>query len=213
MKTSMFLTVAGVATLLSTTALAADVSNASAKKMPDDSYVTISGTVESVQNEREFKLRDNTGTIGVDIKSNQSVVLKPGQYVTVSGTVDNDLGMVDIDATDVYAHKGFTRSVSDALRGMKGVSTSDAQAFNIKDLPKEGMVKVTGTVTDVDNEKEFTLRDESGSINVDIESNEKAALKKGARVTVIGSVDSGALGKDINATQVIVVADAQPAKN
>lgn len=207
MKKDIAIMGAGFAMLLSTTALA---TNEEVKKLPDDSVVTLSGTVDSVQNEREFTLRDTTGTIGVDIKSNESVVLKAGDSVTVSGLVDKDITGTDINASDVYVHKGFTRSVSDALKSMPGVSTNDATAYYIKDLPKQGMVKLTGTVKDVDNEKEFTLQDDTGTINVDIESTENAALTKGAKVTVIGSIDDKLTGKDINAVKVLVLADAKP---
>ena len=206
MKKHMIMS-AAMAALLSTTALA-ETPNANAKTMSDDSYVTITGFVESVDNEREFTLRDASGTISVDLAPNQSIVLEKGQQVTVSGTIDNDLGFVDVNAQNVYVHKGFTKNIGDAMKSIPGVSTSDAQAFNIKDLPDQGMVKITGTVSDVSNEKEFTLRDDTGTINVDIESNERAALTKGAEVTVIGKVDSGLLSKDIKASKVIVTADA-----
>lgn len=212
MKKHMMMSAALVAGLLSTTAMA-EMSNSNAKKMSDDSYVTISGTVDSVDNEREFTVRDGSGTIGVDLAPNESIVLKKGQQVTVSGTVDNDLGFVDVNAQNVYVHKGMTKSISDAMKSIPGVSTTDAQAFNIKDLPSQGMVKITGTVSDVNNEKEFTLRDDTGSINVDIVSDERAALTKGAEVTVIGNVDNGMMSKDIKATKVIVIADATPEKN
>ncbi|MGE0754039.1 MAG: NirD/YgiW/YdeI family stress tolerance protein [Alphaproteobacteria bacterium] len=198
------------AVLLSGTALA---NNEYVKELPDKSILTVTGTVDSVDNEREFTLRDSTGTIGVDIESNQSVVLKKGDTVTISGSVDKDITGTDINATDVYVHKGFTQSVSDTLKSIPGVSTTNASAYYIKDLPKEGVVKLTGMVADVDNEKEFTLRDDTGEINVDVESAANAALAKGAKVTVIGTVDSDLAGKDINAVEVIVVADAKAEKN
>jgi uncharacterized protein YdeI (BOF family) len=208
MKKHLIFSVAAMSAMLSTTALA-ETPNAAAKKLGDNSYVTISGVVDSVDNEREFTVRDASGTIDVDLAAKQSVVLKKGQHVTVSGIVDNDMGFVDVDATNVYVHKGLNKTVSDAVKSIPGISTSDAQAFNIKSLPNQGIVKISGTVTDVDNEKEFTLKDKTGSIDVDVASDENVILRKGAEVTVIGMVDSGVLGKDINATNVIVIADTQ----
>lgn len=195
---------AGMAALLSTTALAAGMT---IKSLPDEGTVTLHGTVDSVNNAHEFTLRDNTGTINVDIATDHSVVLKKGDEVTVTGSIDKDITGKDINASNVTVSKGLVRGVSDAVKSIPGVSTTDAQAFNIRDLPDNGMVKVSGTVSDVDNEKEFTLKDETGSINVDIESDERAALAEGARVTVIGRIDSGLLGKDIKASQVIVTSN------
>ncbi len=197
--------VAGVAALLSTTALAA-VSNI--KEMENGSQISITGTVESVKNEREFKLRDSTGTINVDIESNESVVLKQGDSVTVSGKVDKGLLKTDINANTVKVNKNIAQAVGDAIEGRTGVSLEGATPYDINKLPKEGLVKVSGTVTDVDNEKEFTLKDATGAINVDVESAEKAAITKGAEVTVIGYVDKSMFGKDINASRVLVTADA-----
>lgn len=198
---------AAAAALLSTSALAAATSTID--KLPDEGVVTLSGTVDSVENEREFTLRDATGTIGVDIESNESVVLKEGDRVTVSGTVDRDLAGTDINASRVDVDKGFVEGMSDAVQSIPGVSTADAQAFNIESLPKEGMVKVTGTVSDVDNEQAFTLKDKTGSIDVDMASAEKAALTEGAEVTVIGLVDSGLMSRHLKASKVIVLANAE----
>jgi uncharacterized protein YdeI (BOF family) len=63
-------------------------------------------------------------------------------------------------------------------------------------------------VIDIDNEKEFTLRDETGSINIDIVSAQNAALTEGAEVTVIGNVNNGMLGKSIDAKEVLIVSNA-----
>jgi uncharacterized protein YdeI (BOF family) len=195
----------GAAALLSTSALAAGIS---IKTLPDEGQVTLKGTVDKVNSEREFTLRDSSGTINVDIESSQSVVLKEGDEVTVSGKVDKDITGKDINASNVQVNKGLAQGLKDTVKGIPGVSTTAASAFNIKNLPDNGMVKITGTVTDVSGEKEFTLKDDTGSIDVDVESSQNAALAEGARVTVIGNVDKGMLGKNINATEVIVIADA-----
>jgi hypothetical protein len=60
----------------------------------------------------------------------------------------------------------------------------------------------------VDNEKNFTVKDETGKVDVKVISAQNAGLTKGARVTVVGQVNKGMMGKDIEATQVIVLANA-----
>lgn len=200
---------AGLMALVSTSALAAITT---VKSMNNGSQVNVTGTVESVQNEREFTLRDKTGTINVDIESDQSVVLKEGDNVTVSGMVDKDLFGTDINASKVMVNKNMAEAVGDAIEGRTPISLEGATKYNINKLPKEGLVKVSGTVTEVDNEKEFTVKDSTGSIKVDVESAETAALTKGAEVTVIGYVDTNMFGKDINARKVLVVADSSSAR-
>lgn len=201
--------VAGVAALLSTSALAAMTS---IKDLQDKSTVTISGTVGKVKNENEFTLRDATGTVDINLKAGQSVVLKEGQKVSVNGTVDKGIMGTEIDASSVQVEKSMSENVSEAIEKNTNLSMEGATAATVKSLPSEGKVKLSGRVSDVDNEKEFTLKDSTGSINVSLdESAESAALKEGAEVTVIGFVDSGITGKSINASKVMVLSDASPA--
>lgn len=198
---------AGLSTLLAGTALATDTT---IKTLPEKGAVSLSGTVASVENEREFTLRDKTGTIGIDISSSQSVVLKKGDKVTVNGVIDNDITGTDINATDVTVHKDVSQAVGDVIEGNTAISFEGATSYKISQLPKEGLVKISGTVSEIDDETSFTLRDDSGKIDIDMESAESAALTKGATVTVIGYVDSGILGKDINAKKVLVIESASP---
>ncbi|MFW0778181.1 MAG: NirD/YgiW/YdeI family stress tolerance protein [Rickettsiales bacterium] len=207
MKKYTIYTIAGMAALTSTTVLA---NNMTIDNLPNKGMVTLNGTVESIDSEREFTLRDNTGTIGVDIDSNQSLVLKKGDKVMVKGNIDQNLLGKDINATKVQVSKSIVEGMSDTVESIPGISTADAKAYNIGDLPKNGVVKVTGTVSDVDSEEEFTLNDDTGSIDVEMESSQRAALTKGAKVTVIGSLDSDLMGKEIDATKVIVIANAKP---
>ena len=65
------------------------------RNLPDKGPVTISGTVEKVRNEREFLLRDNSGTVEVKIASDASAVLKQGDSVTVNGVVEKPLWGLD----------------------------------------------------------------------------------------------------------------------
>ncbi len=184
----------------------------SVKDMEDGSQVNLTGTVDSVQNEREFKLRDATGVIRVDIESNQSVVLKQGDNVTVIGRLDKGPLVSDINARAIKVNKPVAQAVSDAIEGQTTLSLEGATTYNISQLPEEGLVKVNGTVTNVANEKKFTVKDVTGSIKVDVESAETAALTEGAEVTVIGYVDSGLFGKALKARKVLVVASAAPAE-
>lgn len=206
MKMTKTLTALGIATLTATSALAATTE---IKSLPKSGNVTLEGVVESVQNEREFTLRDNTGKIGIDMPKNQSVVLKVGSRVTVSGEIDRDIAGVDINANRVDVHNGLAQAISDNIEGGNDMSLQGATAYEIKSLPDSGLVKVTGMVSDVDDERNFTVKDTTGKIDVKLTSAQTAALTEGARVTVIGRVDKGLTGKDLEASQVIVLANAK----
>jgi len=83
-----------------------------------------------------------------------------------------------------------------------------ATEMSIHDLPDKGNVIVSGTVEKVKNSQEFTLRDNSGSIDVKAASADRTLLpKKGDNVVVAGLVEKrlwGLMGKDINASSVEV---------
>lgn len=206
MKNVKAITIVGLATLAASAAMAA---NSSIGALPKSGNVTLEGIVDSVQNEREFTLRDDTGKVGIDLPKNQSVVLKVGSHVTVNGAIDRDLAGVDINATNVSVHTTVGQKVSDNIEGKTDMSLQGATSYEIKSLPDAGLVKVTGVVSDVDNEKNFTVKDATGSVDVTLTSTQNAALAEGSRVTVIGQIDKGITGKDIEASQVIVLANAQ----
>lgn len=117
----------------------------------------------------------------------------------------------NIDATNVTVQKNVAEAVGEAIESRTALSLDDAAAYNIGSLPRQGLVKVSGMVTDVDNEKKFTVQDATGSIKVDVESSQNAALTRGAEVTVIGYVDSGVFTRELEAQKVMVVSDANTA--
>jgi uncharacterized protein YdeI (BOF family) len=184
--------------------------------LPDKGTVTLSGSVQKVDSEREFTLQDNTGSIDVSLTSGQSVVLKPGDKVSVTGTVNNRLfGLMgkSIDASSVNVHKDLASVLSNAVTDATGISLDKAQPRQISNLSDQGIVKLTGTVDNVVNAKNFTLRDNTGKIDVSIQSSDNVLLTKGAGVTVIGYINHDALGKSIHATHVFLTADSTPAGN
>lgn len=88
-----------------------------------------------------------------------------------------------------------------------GIATSAyaaemATETNINSLPKEGMVQISGTVTEVDGANEFTLKDSTGEIEVESDTDLNLAL--GDEVTVSGEIDSGFFSTEIEATNVTI---------
>lgn len=186
--------------------------------LPDQGAVTVSGTVDKVKNERKFSLRDNSGVVDIAITSGESVVLKQGDKVTVSGAVEKSwfgLGGKYISASNIDVHKDLKdlkTALTDAITETTGITLDDAKRTDIASLPNEGKVKLAGRVDTVENEKNFVLKDNTGAVAVNIESGQNMLLTQGAEVVVIGYVSNGMLGKKLNATKVIVTADAANAQ-
>jgi uncharacterized protein YdeI (BOF family) len=180
------------------------------RTLPNQGNVTVSGTVEKVKNPREFTLRDPSGKINVEVASPESAVLKPGDNVIVTGKIEKKffgLAGKEIDATNVSVNQ--RTALSETLPQNSGISMDQAQNISINQLPNDGMVKLSGTVDDVKNEKNFTMKDNTGTVDVKIQSEENVILTPGAQVTVLGYVSTNPLmGKDVRATHVIVTADA-----
>jgi len=183
----------------------------SVKDMPDGGQVTLSGTVEDFDSQHSFVLQDASGTVKIDLTSMKPTVLKEGTTVDVIGNVHSTLLGTDVVAQSVSENKGLGQKVGEAIDSLTGQdAASAAQNTTIHSLPKSGLVKVNGIVDNVYSGKKFTLKDSTGSINVAIKSGESASLSKGTEVTVVGNVDSGLLGKSIDATEVNVLSSDAP---
>ena len=71
----------------------------------------VSGTVERVLDYDEFRLKDATGNVRVYVGP-QGHTLQEGQKVAVKGRVDDDLGPLEIYATEIRVEGGETYSFS-----------------------------------------------------------------------------------------------------
>ena len=66
-------------------------------------------------------------------------------------------------------------------------------------------MKVRGRVDSVIDDKQFTLRDATGLIAVDVKSQDSAAVAPGAEVKVVGYINNGGQQKSLDAHKVAVV--------
>jgi len=209
MKLAHVMAIGSVAALLSTSVLAATAE--SIKNAPNGGQVTLNGTVEDFDSNHTFMLRDSSGTILVDLSSTKPMVLKDGENISVSGTVNHTILGTDVVARTINENQGLGEKVGAAIDSLTGQDPAgSAQHFDIQALPKSGLVKVSGVVASVDSGKKFTLKDSTGHVDVNIKSGESASLKEGTEVMVVGNVDSGLLGKTINATDVKVLSSDAP---
>jgi uncharacterized protein YdeI (BOF family) len=82
---------------------------------------------------------------------------------------------------------------------------------NLDRLPEGRRVRLFGKVEAVNGPRSFTLRDETGTVRVSINSSLPADVEAGREVTVAGRLDHGLMGQRINASSVTVVSPVQTA--
>jgi hypothetical protein len=79
---------------------------------------------------------------------------------------------------------------------------------SISQLPEKGETTISGTVSYIDTlDNEFTLRDDSGSI--DVEQEDKLAVSVGDSVTVSGVIAEDMGEKEITASKVSITKKAE----
>lgn len=168
--------------------------------------VSLDGTVDGVE-DHAFTLRDASGHIRIHLRPDDAVVLKKGDEVSVTGTLHRSLLGNSIDASSVQPHQSALKAIDEAAKRIPGMATAQVQSYDIRTLPTSGQVKVTGTVERVQNDTEFSLADDTGSVAVRIASQQRAVLTPGAKVTVIGKIAKTSTPR-IDASDVLINAAA-----
>lgn len=136
-------------------------------KKPDDSWITISGTVESVERDA-FKLDYGEGFVTVEMddgdRDADAYKLLAGDEVTVSGVIDDDFfEKTTIEAASVYVAALGTTFYSSTIDD----ESSRAMAYWEPAPDKTYSTTIKGTVTAV-TEESFLLSSGTRRILVDI---------------------------------------------
>jgi uncharacterized protein YdeI (BOF family) len=95
------LSVVGTISLFALPAVAATETKFSVRELPEAGKVMVVGTVQMVKDERNFVLKDTSGTVDVEISFEDGPVLIRGDKVIVTGTMDTDSRGKEIDATSI----------------------------------------------------------------------------------------------------------------
>lgn len=154
-------------------------------QLPEKGKVVIMGTVDAVDSNTEFTIRDGHGKT-IDVESMNKLTIREGDRVEVVGLMDDKLiGLGrEIDATSV--------TIVDAADEMAMAADDEDQetVFEAVDaLPDEGMVTISGTVGEVDVEdNSFKLHDSSGE-SIDVHAVMPLDVKAGQKVEVTGMMD------------------------
>ncbi len=154
--------------------------------------------------EDEFRLRDDSGAIGVYIGWRNAMPVTAGDAISVVGIVDAEGpgGLV----REVYAHeittadgrridlqpRRQTSRPSEARgqpAGTQPTPVADAAITPIRDVRRGQSVALQGQVQRLRDTDEFVLRDDTGTIIIYIGWRNRMPVSVGQRVTVIGTAD------------------------
>ncbi len=109
--------------------------------------ITILGTVQSVNNQREFMLQSPDGNFNVQMTTRQSLNLQPGEPVVVSGTLENGYNIPVIKATTVRSKRDRGQALDQALRSLPNSTTNLNTANKIRPQPANQVAIETAPAT------------------------------------------------------------------
>ncbi len=179
--------------------------------------VLLRGVVERITDEDEFRLRDDSGSIGVYIGWRNAMPVAAGERISVIGIVDTK-GPAGL-WREVYAHEVTTADgrrvelqprrdaarldapTSESARNQATTAGSetapsrgkraneDAVLTPIREVRRGQFVTLNGEVQRLRDTDEFVLRDDSGAITVYIGWRNRMPVSVGQRITVVGTAD------------------------
>ncbi|WP_417427310.1 hypothetical protein [Hoeflea sp.] len=206
-------TAAKTATKEKATAEKTSADNTTMENKPDDSFVSISGTVASAAAD-SFQLDYGEGLITVEMDDwdwyPEAAGLLGGDNVTVYGVIDDDmLETKSIEATSVFV-KGLNTYFY-----ASGSDEEDVVYNAITEPRLAARIDVTGTVESI-NGREFTIDIGSRDLTVDtsgmtynpLDDEGFQMVDVDDRVKVTGSMDYALFeANEVNATSVITLAE------
>ncbi|SDS45879.1 OB fold (BOF) protein [Halopseudomonas xinjiangensis] len=200
--------------LLTSALVAAPAMAQSPKQQPDDSWVSISGTVVDSEND-EFTLDYGHGQISVETDDwewyGNELPLLPGDVVTVYGQVEKHLFVdASIEADSIYVESLGTY--------FHPSPAADVTTFTVMDVTPVTPVVVgnlvfTGTVENV-KDREFTINtgdlqltvDTSDMENNPLDDQGRLKVEKGDTVSVLGDLGTGVIGdRKLQADSIVIL--------
>jgi len=160
-----------------------------AKNLPHDSWVTLSGNIiNMLPGGHNYTFRDSTGDIAVDIGPKEWRGLSVGvtDQVEIYGEVKIHRGQISIKVHAITGTGRTTNRQGQAVTMIQPITISEAV-----DLPHDSFVVLTGNITySLPERHDFTFRDTSGEITVDIGPKEWRGLSVGVsdQVMIYGEV-------------------------
>ncbi len=176
--------IAGATVTLAHAATATKADSATAKNLADDTAVQLSGEITQHLHGDHYLLRDNAGTIEVEIDDDLTHhrKLQNGTQVDITGEVDHDDGQVLVEATRVNTINGEAPL-------QPGLETNSA-AIN-KGMAEDTKVRLKGEIAKHLHGDHYLLRDSAGTIEVEIDDDltHRQRLQNGTQVDISGEID------------------------
>lgn len=207
------------AVLLAGTAMARDTEGLTVKQLPKKGKVTLSGTIDSIDDNKRFILRDSAGDT-IDVELQQAMELREGDRVKVQGAMDAEfLGMgKEINASVVTVtdradersrvskqDKGTALTPEAIAKLAPAMGTPSEEVHTrIQALPKRDNIVIRGMVEALDKEnKSLVLKDTAGD-TIDVYSKDKLQVSKGDIVQIKGMVtdEVAGIGAELHAEEV-----------
>jgi uncharacterized protein YdeI (BOF family) len=178
----------------------------------DDSWISISGTVDMVERDA-FTLNYGNGSVRVEMddrdRDAEAYTLREGDKITVNGLIDDDLfETTKIEASSVYVDKLGTTFYASAL------DEEDFYVVTYMARPDD-FAAVHGLVTEVSGD-EFTI--DNGPVSIKVDAEEMAynpldndgyqKVEVGDVVRVTGEIDNGFFdGREIKANTITTLVE------
>lgn len=202
--------------LIASAVLAAPAVAQMPKLQPDESYVSISGTVVNSDDD-EFTLDYGQGQISVEMDDwewqNEDMEVLPGDEVTVYGRVEKHLFVdASIEADSVFIEDPATYYYS---------PTPEVTTFTVMDVSPvtpviAGNLVFTGTVTNV-KDRTFTINtgdleltvNTSGMRNNPLDDEGRQKVETGDTVSVVGNLGTGVIGdRRLEADSIVILQES-----
>lgn len=184
--------------------------------------VLLRGTVERVTDEDEFRLRDDSGSIGVYIGWRNAMPVAAGDVISVAGLVDarwpwgffreiyaHEITTADGRRVDLQPRRLTSRppEATGEPAGTQPAPVADAAITPIRDVRRGQAVTLQGQVQRLRDSDEFVIRDDTGTIIVYIGWRNRMPVTVGQRVTVVGTADDSiipGLRPEIYASRIVL---------
>ena len=185
----------------------------------DDTWITLSGKVDSVSRD-SFVLNYDQGRITVEMddgdRDADGYKLVSGDQVTVSGRIDDDF----FETTTIEAYSVYVNDLNTTFYA-SAVDEEDSYFYSVYYPMADYRYNLVGTVTDV-NVNDFFI--DTGSRRVRVEVSEMSynplddegyqKIEVGDRVSVSGDVEYDIFeGREVDADTIIKLHDANLASN
>ncbi len=203
--TNKTLAIAAIVGLMSSTSISA---NAKEAKLADNTYVTISGEVQTFGDKDTFHLKYWDGDMLVDVNDghpdlfngNMKSHLNIGDKVVVSGVVDDHmLTENEIDATRIDVIKGDNVTTYDGSitkSKLQNVGLPEYYSnYNVGYIT-EGQARISGYISEVPNDHQVILNYGTQKMLIELnglELSKPALFTEGDFVVIEGTFDKGLL--------------------